>query len=114
MKQIDRGLPLPGPAPRPEGLRRRRNAPMANVRHIPAGDYDGPVPEWPLKTASEDELATWAKVWTKPQAHAWAADGYAHVVARYCRLLVECEAPDARITKLIEVRMLEDRLGLSA
>lgn len=42
------GLIMPGPAPKPEHLRRRRNATVP-MTHLPAEGRQGPVPEWPLR-----------------------------------------------------------------
>ena len=39
--------------------------------------------------------------------------GWTRVVARYARVTVEAEMPDASASILAEVRQLEDRLGLS-
>ncbi len=52
-------------------------------------------------------------MWATPHAVAWERMGWTRTVARYCRLLLSAEEPDAAVTLLGEVRQLEDRLGLS-
>jgi hypothetical protein len=52
-------------------------------------------------------------LWATPHAVAWEELGWARTVARYCRLVLEAEKKDAKVTLLGEVRQMEDRLGLS-
>lgn len=101
-----------GPPPKPADQRRRRNA-TPNTTKLPAEGREGDAPEWPLPAHSEAEAVVWAEVWTTPQAVAWEQLGWTRTVARYVRVLVEAELPDAAAAKLGEVRQLEDRLGLS-
>ena len=77
-----------GPAPNPNS--RRQSGSMAHTwTDLPAGGFTGPVPDWPLPTASEQELAMWARYWRKPQAAAWAAMGMTDEVALYVRAFLE-------------------------
>lgn len=100
---------MPGPPPKPDAQRRRRNAVVAMTK-LPAR-FDGPIPSWPLGKPSKIELDTWAQLWVLPQAAAWAHSQSARVVARYVLLLVKAEA--GNVLLMPEVRMLEDRLGLT-
>jgi hypothetical protein len=58
-------------------------------------------------------LATWAELWATPQAVAWERLGWTREVARYCRLLVESEKPDATAAVHAQATALADRLGLT-
>lgn len=101
---------MPGPASDPN--RRRRNVRIA-ARVLPSEGRQGPAPEWPLQGFSELEKAMWGQVWATPQAVAWGELGWMRSVARYVRLCVLAEEPDAPVTLAGEVRQMEDRLGLS-
>ena len=75
---------MPGPAPKPDALRRRQNAPLANTVKLPSEGREGVTPDWPLSTV---EPATWAELWTTPQAVAWERLGWTRVVARYAEVI---------------------------
>jgi hypothetical protein len=105
---------MPGPAPKPDGQRRRRNAPLANTTRLPAEGRRGSPPKWPLSgRQGETGKALWAQLWATPQAVAWERLGWTRVVARYVRCLLVAERVEAPVALLGEVRQLEDRLGLS-
>jgi hypothetical protein len=102
---------MPGPAPKPQGQTRRRNAPMANTVQLPSGGRQGDAPEWPL---AGEAPQTWDQLWATPQAVAWERLGWTRVVARYVHILVLCENPAEMTAALLgEARQLEDRLGLT-
>ncbi len=101
---------MPGPAPKPEGARRRRNAPLANTVKLPADGRKGAPPEWPL---GGEAPAIWAELWATPQAVAWERSGWTRVVARYCRVVSAAEVTDASAAVLAQAVALEDRLGLT-
>lgn len=104
---------MPGPPPKADSQRRRRNAPLANTRILPAEGRDGELPAWPLKTGPEENEATiWAGLWSTPQATAWEQLGWDRIVARYARMLALAEEK-LQATLLAETRSLEDRLGLT-
>lgn len=105
---------MPGRTPQ-KGSKRSRNGSRPDWVTLPADGYDGPVPVWPLQhEPSTVELELWNEVWRKPQAAAWANDGYERVVARYVAVTVLAEDPVSPSAALLsEVRQLEDRLGLS-
>lgn len=100
---------MPGPAPKPDAQRRRRNAPMANTLRLPSEGRTGPTPRWPRMGRPP---AVWAELWRTPQAVAWERLGWTRVVARYCSALAVAEKSMSP-AMLAEVRQLEDRLGLT-
>jgi len=119
---------MPGPAPKPDGQRRRRNAPMANTLKLPAEGRAGVAPEWPVGLEpSARARVVWDGLWSTPQAVAWERLGWTRVVARYAQMvadserdLSEVEDPKvylalsrAQAALMPELRQLEDRLGLT-
>ena len=116
------------PLPKPEGQRRRRNAPMANTVKLPASGRAAPAPSWPVGfSPSSRAESVWADLWRTPQSVAWERLGWTRVVARYVALLISSERDlgdvedprlyaamlSAQMKALPELRALEDRLGLS-
>ena len=97
---------MPGPAPKPDGQRRRRNATVA-MTQLPAR-REGKPPAWPLAC---DEAVAWPELWSLPQAVAWERSRSERVVARYAMLLEKVEGGNVMLAA--EVRQLEDRLGLT-
>lgn len=59
------------------------------------------------------EREAWAQLWATPQAVAWEQLGWTRTVARYCRVMVASEEPDAIAALLAQAVALEDRLGLT-
>jgi hypothetical protein len=91
----------------------RRNARVGPVT-LPAEGRAGDPPPWPLAgEASVDEELAWAQLWATPQAVMWQRFGWTRTVARYCRVMVECEKPDSTAALLAQATALEDRLGLT-
>lgn len=79
----------------------------------PGGRLGGP-PRWPLPGAmSPDEADAWVQLWKTPQATMWETLGWTRTVARYCRVMVLAEAPEATAALLAQTLALEDRLGLT-
>lgn len=103
---------MPGPPPKPAAQRRRRNAAPPETM-LPAAGRSGPPPAWPLGNGRTGELELWADLWATPQAVAWSQHGWTRVIARYCRVVVASETPDASPALMSEARQLEDRLGLT-
>lgn len=101
---------MPGPAPKPAGERRRRNAPLANNTQLPAGGRVGDAPTWPLEC---DEPPVWVELWATPQSAAWERLGWTRVVARYALLLPQAEVAGCSAAILTATQQIEDRLGLS-
>ena len=125
-----------GRAPDPNALRRDRKDDAAWVT-LPAGGYDGEIPEFPLARISvyeiyfEDkkrikvfdpdateslrdrEVDLWGKLWQKPQAHMWAKLGLEYEVAAYVRAFIESTGPDSNAgLKTAALRMAAE-IGLS-
>ena len=109
---------MPGPPPKKEGEKRRRNAPMANTVHLPAEGRTAAAPLWPGPgLMPEPYRSVWDELWALPQAIMWERQKWTRVVARYILTLSAAEdslrahEPDAKL--LTEARNLEDRLGLT-
>lgn len=117
---------MPGPMPKPDSERIRRNAVVA-MTVLPAVTRE-PAPSWPLPeigapdeadavaVAKADALAErehdlWLEHWTKPQATLWHRQKNQFVVARYIRYLVAAELGD--IKAAAECRHLERVLLLT-
>lgn len=103
---------MPGPAPKPDSERRRRNK-LPTATRLPSEGRKGETPDWPLSRATVAENRVWAELWSTPQAVAWERLGWERTVARYCRIVVKAERPSATGVQLQEARQLEDRLGLT-
>ena len=102
-----------GRAPKPEGQRRNPNPVLGGkIRRLSATSHALKAPPWPLLKPTKRELEIWARLWKMPVSVTWES-GWPDVVARYVRLLAVAELPKAPGIVLIEVRQLEDRLGLS-
>ncbi len=91
----------------------RRNSRVGPLR-LPAEGRAGDPPAWPLPgRQSAAEREAWAQLWSTPQAVAWERLGWTRTVARYCRVMVACEKPNALAGLLAQATALEDRLGLT-
>lgn len=111
-----------GPAPKPAGERRRRNASIAMTR-LPAEGRKGSAPRFPLppivakddeggtELLRERELDLWDDLWSTPQAVMWERSHAELTVARFVRFSVLAEQGDVK--HATEARQLEDRLGLN-
>lgn len=83
---------------------------------LPAGGFDGPVPDFPLPLASERELEVWAAAWRTPQACAWSMPSEAwrtRTVAMWVRLSVRCEDPEAGAALLGQLHRFADQIGMT-
>ncbi|MFG1839114.1 hypothetical protein ACGFH8_11845 [Micromonospora sp. NPDC049175] len=81
---------------------------------LPAGGRHGDPPPWPLPgRQSLDERRAWEQLWATPQAVAWEQLRWTRTVARYCRVMIAAEQPDASAALLAQATVLEDRLGLT-
>lgn len=100
-----------GPAPDPNALRRDRKDDKAWV-DLPVVPVDE-VPEFPLGDGSSAELALWAELWGKPQAHMWLLLGLKWQVAAYVRAFSESVLREASAGLKTAVLRMEDYLGLS-
>lgn len=103
------------------GGRRAKNGPMSrqaklNLKAIPAEEYTGEPPEWPIfPAATAKEELEWREHWHLPQAHVWALPEYRYLwkpLALYIRLLVKnCKSPGA--TLLAQQIRLGEQVGLT-
>lgn len=111
---------MPGPAPKPEGQRRRRNAAPTTLK-LPAEGRSGNVPTWPLLGRAP---RLWADLWRLPQAAAWERLQMHRLVAKYVqdshdvgelrKLMVRTGEPPAQYASLkSRVDRLEAELGLT-
>jgi hypothetical protein len=83
---------------------------------LPAGGYDGEVPEFPLPLPTDRELAVWESVWRTPQACAWSMPSEAwrvRTVAMWARLSVRCEDAEAPAALLGQLHRFADQIGLT-
>ena len=101
-----------GPPPKPASQRRRTNATVA-MTQLPAEGRKGESPEWPLASSAAYDENLWDELWCTPQAVIWErlGPGCIRVVARYVVLLAEADVGEPKAA--MEVRQIEDRLGLT-
>lgn len=101
-----------GAAPKPNAQRRRG---LANgvITRLPSEGRKGETPEWPMRTHAGYDENLWDELWSTPQAAAWErlGPGCVRVVARYVVLLAEADVGEPKAA--MEVRQIEDRLGLT-
>ena len=103
-----------GPRPDPKSGRSERRG--YQLDRLPAAGYDGDVPEFPLPSASDRELAVWAEVWRSPQACAWSLPQQSwmvRTVAVWVRTSVRCEDPEAPATLLAQLHRFADQIGMT-
>lgn len=135
----------------PKGGARNRSGPAADpasgrseqrgytLTALPAGGYEGKVPEFPLPRIvrwnefyedgkkrretddgategfRERELEVWGEAWRTPQACAWSLESWRWpTVAEFCRLktIVEME-PDANAALVAQLHRFRDQIGLT-
>ena len=100
--------------PNPPKLDPARGPRGRGITTLPASGRPGHPPTWPLPgEAAEAEAEAWAQLWATPQACEWERLGWTRTVARYCRVMVACEDPEASASMLAQATALEDRLGLT-
>jgi hypothetical protein len=83
------------------------------MTQLPAEGRQGEPPAWPLAASAAYDDQTWRDLWSTPQAAAWERLGIGciRMVARYVVLLAEADVGEPKAA--MEVRQIEDRLGLS-
>src|SRR5438105_4110448 len=107
---------MPGPAPKADGQKRRRNASPATLK-LPAEGRQGHAPTWPLLGRAPRR---WAEMWKLPEAAAWGRAEQL-VVARYVKTSMAVEkmltvvtatgkTPQGLSSMQSEIRQIEDRL----
>ena len=107
---------MPGPLPKSDDERRRRNAPTIPTTDLPLDGYAGPVPE-PIVELGVVARKYYERAWSSPAAAAWHASE-ADAVAEWAGLKAHVAeelrtgvAPSASI--LAQIKGAEDRLYLS-
>lgn len=101
-----------GPPPDPNALRRDRKD-DADWLTLPAGVREDEPPEWPLAGCTAREAELWAKMWAKPQGHAWEKLGLEFEVGLMVRRMAEAELPASHTSTGTLVRQMMDSLGLT-
>jgi hypothetical protein len=103
---------VPGTGPVPNPNSRRQTSLAHSWTDLPAGGYQGEVPNWPLPGGfSPAEREMWARYWQKPQAAAWAAMGMVDEVALYVRAFLL--GASGNLAAVTEARQWTTPLGLT-
>lgn len=107
---------MPGPAPKPEGEKRRRNQATFDWTLLPRSGRKGATPKLPTRTPagrawSASTKSWWAKLWHTPQSTQWGEHDDA--LLRMAWLREKFWANDASAAEMSELRQLEDRYGLN-
>ena len=87
----------------------------------PAGDevgWSGDIPDWPIVPGpTETEWVYWERAWRTPQAFIWSRPEWRWLipdVARYVRLSVRCDEPDAPASLIARLPGAKDDVGMTA
>lgn len=107
-----------GPAPKPEGERRRRNKPAVDSTTIIEGDAEREIPSWPKEYGPQfannpDSVEVWHRLWAEPISAHWRSfdrDGLARLCLLYANVTAGLLEDDKSLGRM---RELEDRYGLS-
>lgn len=103
-----------GPAPDPASKRSDSRGLDDIQRLLPASGCSIKAPAWPMPKGTVREKSLWKKLWTYPQAIAWADESWRWLtIANYVRWQVKSEAPDATPSVMTQVNRLADSIGLS-
>lgn len=107
---------MPGPAPKTDSERRRRNAPTFEWVLLPAEGRIGAAPKLPAKAPGGSPWSKltrdwWADLWSKPQATQW--DLSSSELFRFAALQEKFWSGDSTASDLAAILAIEDRHGLS-
>lgn len=95
----------------------RADAAGYKLTELPAEGYSGEIPDWPLVPAASDvEQVYWERAWRTPQACIWSRQEWRWLipdVARWVRLAVRCDEPDAPATLLARLPTAKDDVGMT-
>ncbi|GAA1337189.1 hypothetical protein [Arthrobacter roseus] len=81
---------------------------------LPAGGFQGEIPDFLLPNVSEREAEVWAELWRTPQASAWSLESWRwRVVSMYVRWSVRMEDAEANAALVSQVIRLGDQIGLT-
>lgn len=103
---------MPGPAPKPSGLRQRRNkATTATTLPMDPGVTAPPPPPGLGKRATE----WWIRAWASPMAREWLSSDIPglELVAELWDGLYKSDTPSLKVKLAGEIRLQEARFGLS-
>jgi hypothetical protein len=104
---------MPGPSPKPDDQRRRRNPPTFAWVELPKSGREGSPPRLPAWRQWQPKTKRWWKeLWAKPQAVMWEQDG-STLLTLACLYddLIAGRADAAKVSA--EMRQHEDRHGLN-
>jgi len=102
---------MAGRGPLPDPNRRRTNAPTIPTTVLPAGGFDGPIPDPPVELGIRGAM-WWVWAWRTPQAAAWSS-GDVYTLARRAGI-EDIYAVEPSKAWASEMRELDDRFGLTA
>ena len=81
---------------------------------LPAGGWDGDVPDLPLPRPTKRERELWAWAWRTPQAAAWVREPWRwQTVATWVRMSVRAESRSAPAAVINAQVRLADQIGLT-
>ncbi len=101
---------MPGPAPKPAHLRRRRNAPVYEWVKL-TETYAGPIPELPSGTRwTKGTRSWWATIWRTSMATQWD-EGDVPALVELAALRQAMMRGDWRLSGYVEKR--SDKFGLT-
>lgn len=106
---------MPGPPPKSDDERLRRNAPTFQWVTLPAAGYDGPIPQLPstrpaLQAASKTMWRTW---WRSPMATQWLESDVPTLLRLLRMIDSEARGTLGNSADRAEIRQLLDRFGLT-
>src|SRR4051812_8501022 len=104
---------MPGPNPKPDAQRIRRNSPTFDWRMLPAEGRKVAAPALPAgRKWHPTTVAEWDYWWSTPQACAWDQSGFS--LHRWALLMDRIHSePEAPVALHAQVLAIEDRHGFS-
>lgn len=85
---------------------------------LPSEGWSGDIPDWPIVPGpTETEWVYWERAWRTPQAFIWSRPEWRWLipdVARYVRLSVRCDEPDAPASLIARLPGAKDDVGMTA
>jgi hypothetical protein len=101
-----------GPKPDEKSGRSERRGVVFTA--LPAGGFEGEIPDFPLPDALTREIAVWEEAWRTPQAAAWSVESWRwRAVAMWVRWSVRMEAEDASAALGQVVTRYADQIGMT-
>lgn len=101
-----------GPQPDPNSLKSAKRG--ISLTALPAGGYDGEVPDFPLPRPKARERELWSWAWRTPQAAAWSRESWRwQTVAMWVRTMARCELADATAADKNSLHRFADQIGMT-